>query len=782
MSKSNWLALLAVVILILAGFWIARSVYFGANTSTYIAPQRDLSEANVDQSALSARMEAVETPTAAKGLALVDFSHDNALFVKELNTLFSKLVSRGYEYQLVTPVEDEKTDPTLIDQLPLASTLVLPLPRQPYSPEEITEIERFVRNGGRLLIIGDPTRTIEVDALNSVAGSFGIIYANDYLYSLNHGSMDNNYRNVIYTKFNHSPLTNGLSDGDKVIFYSGSSINAPGHEIILGDEYTHSSTSEGGRTMAAAALTTNNQVLALGDLTFFNEPYSAAESNGTLINNIADFLTGGQRSYELKDFPNFFNDNVDMVFDNTLVFNSQFEDSVKLKELLEQQDRTVNFVDEIGPENDVIFVGRFDETEVIQQYLDSAGIVILDPVPVDEEATAEASTVEATAVEEVSDTLPTDQPDPEADQDFVEGRVQIEGVGELERGGSTLFYRYQDHNRNILFILSDNPDTNADAFALLMDHKINECLVGSNVAVCQTEDPTGKQPPSIRSTRIDKILVVSDDSGRAREDKQTSAVEFDNVLSDTYKITTWETSADGAPDLAELQQYDAVIWSSGDYWDDSISAENAETLTTYIEAGGNLILSGASIAFDWDHTDFLQNIVHADYQTFAEQTDIELALEDHPIARDFEPGTVVDFVDTPSGEPLLPDVVGHTEDARVIFKRGPASEQAGAAAVIAFEDDRAKIAYYAFPLYLLPVDAQSLLVNNTVDWFSRKPLDLPDKDAFEPFAADDSPAKEKPADTENTTDENGGQSGEDTGGSGDNGDNSNTDNSDNNSN
>lgn len=775
MNKSNWLALLAVVVLILAGFWITRSVYFGTATNTYVPPQRDLTEVSVEQAALSARMEAVETPTAAKGLALVDFSHDNALFVEELNTLFSKLVSRGYDYQLVTPVEDEKEDPTLIDQLPMASALVLPLPRQSYSTEEITEIEKFVKNGGRLLIIGDPTRTVEVDALNSVAGSFGMIYADDYLYSLNRGSMDNNYRNVIYTKFNNSPLTDGLADGDKVIFYSGSSINAPGHEVILGDEFTHSSTSEGGRTMAAAALTADDRVLALGDLTFFNEPYSAAESNGTLINNIATFLTGGQRSYELKDFPNFFNDNIDVVFDNTLVFNSQFEDSVKMKELLEQHDHTVNFVDEIGPENDVIFVGRFDDTEMVQDYLDAVGIVILDPVPADEEEIAVEA--EATA-EEVSDApeAGADQTDPDADQDFVEGRIQIEGVGELERGGSTLFYRHQVDDRNLLIILSDNPDTNADAFALLMDNQINECLVGSNIAVCQTEDPSGKQPPSIRSTRIDKILVVSDDSGRAREDKQTSAIEFDNVLSDTYKTTTWVTSDDGAPELAELQEYDAVIWSTGDYWDDSISAENAETLTAYIEAGGNLILSGASIAFDWDHTDFLQNIVHADYQTFAEQADIELALEDHPIARDFEPGTVVDFVDTPSGEPVLPDAVGHTEDARVIFNRGPASEQSGAAAVIAYEDDRSKIAYYAFPIYLLPGDAQSLLVNNTVDWFSRKPLDLPDKDKFEPFAADeDTSAKEKPKDgEENGNGENGEQTGEDTG---NNDENSGTDNS-----
>jgi hypothetical protein len=67
--------------------------------------------------------------------------------------------------------------------------------------------------------------------------------------------------------------------------------------------------------MAAAALAADDKVLALGDLTFLGEPYSAAESNGTLINNMADFLTGGKRDFELKDF---FSILRLMFFDNSL--------------------------------------------------------------------------------------------------------------------------------------------------------------------------------------------------------------------------------------------------------------------------------------------------------------------------------------------------------------------------------------------------------------------------------------------------------------------------------
>ena len=273
---------------------------------------------------------------------------------------------------------DESTaaSSSLADKLRYAQALILPLPRVEYTDEEIAEIKSFVQKGGRVLIIGDPTRTVVVEALNSIAGSFGIIYANDYLYSLENN--DNNYRNVAYTNFKESPLTQGLDKDSKVIFYGGGSINAPGHEIILGDETTHSSVSEGGRIMAAAALAADDKVLALGDLTFLGEPYSAAESNGTLINNMADFLTEGKRDFELKDFPFFLNSEVDVVFDNSLVLNSQFDNSVKLKEFLEKTDRTVTFTDKIDDNNDVIFVGRFDQAEPVQDFLADGGITILD--------------------------------------------------------------------------------------------------------------------------------------------------------------------------------------------------------------------------------------------------------------------------------------------------------------------------------------------------------------------------------------------------------------------
>ncbi|MFN8456903.1 MAG: hypothetical protein U0401_19940 [Anaerolineae bacterium] len=734
MLKYIWVPI--VVILVVIG---GRYLYYN-NQSSYAAPDRPLPEVEFDASAVSPRLEAVDNPKVSKGVVAIDFNHSNALFPEELNILLSKVVNRGFSYELILPQSSEVSfeegsgadDQSLAGKLRYAQALILPLPRVEYTPEEVAEIRNFVEKGGRVLIIGDPTRTVIVEALNSIAGAFGIIYANDYLYSQTNN--DNNYRNVVYSNFQDSPLTKGLDKDHKVIFYAGGSITAPDHEIIMGDETTHSSISEGGRKPASAALTTNDQVLALTDLTFFTEPYSAAESNGILINNIADFLSGGRRDFELKDFPFFLNPQVDLVYDNSLVLNSQLDKSVKLKEFLEKHDHTVTLTDKVGDKNDTIFVGRFDKIDTIKDYLAEGGITILG---LDQKSEAEAKAEEAAAVEEGE---ASDQP-PGKEARFVTGRIQIQGIGDLERGGSTLFYLDRQEGRNVLIMLSDTPETNADAFDILFENRLSECRLSDTMAVCQTQEPGDELTPSLRSKRINNILVVGGDTGRPRADQQTGALEFTAVLSDSYQVDTWLISKKGSPELDQLLDYDAIIWTTGDYWDDSISEKDANLLTKYIELGGNLILSGASIGFDWDHTTFLTKVAHADYLNFAEQSDLEVILPDHPIAAGFTEGETIPLTSTPvatstettSDEPVVPDVINYTSDARVIFIRGLESDDAGAPSVIAYEDDRSKVAYFAFPIYQLATEQRALLVNNTVKWFTKKPLPLPAEEDYLPY-------------------------------------------------
>ena len=177
MRKLNLILLIVIPIIIILAVVGGRYYYYNSDAVAYSPPDRPLLETDYEALAMSDRLEAVDNPAVSQGVAVLDFAHDNALYLEELNVLLSKIVNRGFSYEIVLANGEESEDlEVLADKLRYAKVLILPLPRKEYTAEEIEEIERFVEKGGRLLIIGDPTRTVVVEALNSIAGSFGIIW------------------------------------------------------------------------------------------------------------------------------------------------------------------------------------------------------------------------------------------------------------------------------------------------------------------------------------------------------------------------------------------------------------------------------------------------------------------------------------------------------------------------------------------------------------------------------------------------------------------------------
>ena len=100
-------------------------------------------------------------------------------------------------------------------------------------------LEEFLRKGGRLLIIGEPLRLYSVNGINSLAGAFGIIYQDDYIYNLVEN--DGSYLNVIFDEFEENTLTKNL---DRIVFQGAHSLRVGEGALIMGDENTFSSLRE----------------------------------------------------------------------------------------------------------------------------------------------------------------------------------------------------------------------------------------------------------------------------------------------------------------------------------------------------------------------------------------------------------------------------------------------------------------------------------------------------------------------------------------------------------
>jgi hypothetical protein len=214
--------------------------------------------------------------TATEGSILFDLAHENMVDVEELGVLISRLISRGLT------IEFCNTKNELKEELSKANAFIIACPQGKFSKEEGKSINTFINNGGKLLLIADPTRSGE---MNSISLKFGLIFEPDYLY--NPKENDANFRNIFITEFKDSQVTKDL---EKIALYTAGSITSANCSIAFVDQNTFSSVIETRKELSPVALTNESRVLAIYDLTFMTEPYNGILDNNKLISNIADWL------------------------------------------------------------------------------------------------------------------------------------------------------------------------------------------------------------------------------------------------------------------------------------------------------------------------------------------------------------------------------------------------------------------------------------------------------------------------------------------------------------
>jgi len=239
-----------------------------------------------------------------EGIILIDLSHDNDFDIEELNVLTSRLISRGLTTEIFSPEDDlkkellgeeaeegegegededgDEKEGDLEEELQVADVYIIVCPQAEFSKEERETVDEFVNNGGKLLLIADPTRPSQI---NSISLKFGLIFEADYLYNIKENEA--NYRNIFITEFKGNEITMGI---EKIALYTAGSITSVGSGIAFVDENTFSSLIETRKGLSPIALANDSKVLAVHDLTFMTEPHNGILDNNLLISNIADWL------------------------------------------------------------------------------------------------------------------------------------------------------------------------------------------------------------------------------------------------------------------------------------------------------------------------------------------------------------------------------------------------------------------------------------------------------------------------------------------------------------
>ncbi|MFL7790510.1 MAG: DUF4350 domain-containing protein [Anaerolineae bacterium] len=687
------LLLLVFCLLLAGGIFGVRLLRF--HRGIYATP--DIATIDVGVVPTANYQPILDKPVTGEGHVVIDLAHNNTLLVDDLSPLKDRLQARG------ATIETYAGDESLEACLHKATALVVIAPAKRYTASEREAVVEFVKDGGVLLMAADPTRPVSfgdpndpyrspydalyptsaIPTINSLANAFGVIYYDDYLYNLedNAGS----YRNVKFTTFGKNALT---KDVETLVLFVTHSVSSDGIPLIVGDEGTVSSVRTGETKLAAAALTADQRVLALGDLTFMTSPYHTVEDNDQFLSNIADWLATDKRMRDdLDDFPYLFGGVIDLVqiggdtLDPQLIVRSS-----EWQSSFEQTGHMLSLRAEADPQHDAIFVGTFKDTEMVDELLGNNGITL-------------TVTVEEGAEDE--------------EDGKVTGSIEIEGLGTVAIEGTTLLVLDRSSEHVSIVILATDMEKAIEATERLIAHDLFGCVKADAVTVCSTgeapekpEEP-GTSPPEdggeLPPTAGSSIFIIGSDD--KPEGSRTSVPELKAILSESYNVTTWYTSRDGIPTPADVAGYDAYIVDTGDY---AADVADLDVFIAFedIESGGMMFIGAQPLPF---------------FTEFEPIDDLQVADNTHPLAAGFEPDEILALSASESGVPAVLAEEGEgggTEGNSVVFRRGPDSISPGAIVVLAGEDEvlgiRSIIAL--FSLYRLPEDAQRTFALNAAAW------------------------------------------------------------------
>ncbi len=128
------------------------------------------------------------------------------------------------------------------------------------------------------------------------------------------------------------------------------------------------------------------------------------------------------------------------------------------------------------------------------------------------------------------------------------------------------------------------------------------------------------------------ILLIDDDEDADYEQFFNQPMSLAKVYNDT-----WEVHTLGIPTFETLQNYQTVIWFTGDDRVTSLTSAEQEALAQYLDAGGWLILSGQNIGYDLmsdgsaEDSLFYTNYLHAEFEADTIHSNKMLGVPSDPI-------------------------------------------------------------------------------------------------------------------------------------------------------
>lgn len=222
---------------------------------------------------------------------LIDDGHANRLARDDIRPFLRALVLAGFEVRFT----DDDTD--LETALSAADAYVVMDPGRTFSEAEVAAVQRFATDGGRFLMLGEPTRTVQSSGFQSVpvvqysnlgplARAFDMNYRSRYV--SDQRAYGSNFRNLLVEPAGASTLTDGV---DRLAVFTAAAIDYRTGTTAF--ETGPDAVVEGAATTGPwPVVVRQGNVVAVGDTTFLGPKRYTTADNEVFIENLVEFLAG----------------------------------------------------------------------------------------------------------------------------------------------------------------------------------------------------------------------------------------------------------------------------------------------------------------------------------------------------------------------------------------------------------------------------------------------------------------------------------------------------------
>ncbi|MFC5133204.1 MULTISPECIES: hypothetical protein [Haloferacaceae] len=246
-------------------------------------------------------IEAAGGSVAASPLALIGFGGPEVTD-RDVRPLANALIENGHDVRIYTPdpssqqhlTRPGETGPTPLGE-DLAEADAFVTFRTDYDEDQLSEIETFVEEDGRVLLATEPDTAFDEPGAASLDATLGTTTEPGYVYNMNENDL--NYQRVYAEPTGDSALTEGV---DRAMFSTATPV---GTVADGGDEFRPIDGSELSTTRAATdapLLVRDGGVVAVGDGDFLSPENAQRADNDVLIGNLADFLVENDRDPETQ--------------------------------------------------------------------------------------------------------------------------------------------------------------------------------------------------------------------------------------------------------------------------------------------------------------------------------------------------------------------------------------------------------------------------------------------------------------------------------------------------